>query len=148
MSMNLQTPFTTNHSHKPLPALPNEISNNDKLNDKKSVLIIPQDSNDLPLDSVSLGHIRKLLKQSLYNCAIEYNPWESIILGIVLDIAEILPKVIDKCGETINNNNEKNDEFNNYKVKFIINLKKIEGGKPNDTTFIYNHFEGTNLFKY
>src|SRR5436190_6377587 len=89
-------------SHKPLPALPTENSSLDEstksLSPSTSTSSPPiaplQDSSDLPLDSVSLGHIRKMLRQSLNNSFIENDPWESVILGIILDVSETVPKAI------------------------------------------------------
>ncbi|KAF0465669.1 1-phosphatidylinositol-3-phosphate 5-kinase [Gigaspora margarita] len=93
-------------SHKPLPALPTEKEGSQEFTNKSKLISnnlppVPQ-SNDLMLDSGSLGHIRKLLRQTLNNCNLANDPWES----------------------------------------------KDDGGKPTDSQFIFNHFEGIPLFKH
>ncbi|CAG8604045.1 8057_t:CDS:10 [Dentiscutata erythropus] len=151
-------------SHKPLPALPTEkeesqeIMNHSKLN-STNLPPLPQ-SNDLMLDSSSLGHIRKLLRQTLNNCNLANDPWESIILGIILDISGIVIKVIDglQSSPTASDNpatentgleSSSESEYNRKSLeKFVINIKKDDNGKPTDSQFIFNYFEGTPLFKH
>ncbi|CAG8678914.1 4824_t:CDS:10 [Cetraspora pellucida] len=151
-------------SHKPLPALPTENGDSQEII-KKSKLTsanlppLPQ-SNDLMLDSSSLGHIRKLLRQILNNCNLAIDPWESVILGIILDISGIVTRVVDGLPtsptSSVNPANEKSvlgsnsgSEFNHNSLeKFVINIKKDDSGKPTDSRFIFNHFEGIPLFKH
>ncbi|CAG8467606.1 2144_t:CDS:10 [Racocetra fulgida] len=161
MSTHLK-PFAP--SHKPLPALPTE--NGDSQEIKKKAKLnsanlppIPQ-SNDLLLDSRSLGHIRKLLRQTLNNCNLSIDPWESVILGIILDISGIVTRVVDGLPQSptssVNPATEKtvlglnSGSDYNYKPleKFVINIKKDDSGKPTDSRFIFNHYEGTPLFKH
>ncbi|CAG8474143.1 3472_t:CDS:10 [Diversispora eburnea] len=116
-------------SHKPLPALPTENSSNEINNNIKILLSyvppLPRGTNDLALDNSSLSHIRKILRQCLSICVVDSDPWESIILGIILDIAETVPKAIKAIYEkhedyVASNNeelNEKNDELNEKSEK-------------------------------
>lgn len=90
------------------------------------------------------------------------DPWESVLLGIILDIAETVPKpieapeLLEKWNHPILVNggefNEKSDlsekvPVHKPSVKFTINIKKEDVGKPSDSHFVYNHFDGTPLFK-
>ncbi|CAI2172898.1 14794_t:CDS:10 [Funneliformis geosporum] len=130
-----------NPSRKPLPALPTERSISDLKSTKSipSTLFTPiQGSSDVSLDSISLGHLRNILKQSLHNCALDTNPWETIILGIILDIAETVPKAIEAIYQ--------HEIKKHGESKFVITLKK-DGGKPMDSHFVYNYFDGEHLFK-
>ncbi|RIB16873.1 hypothetical protein C2G38_2038203 [Gigaspora rosea] len=154
-------------SHKPLPALPTEKEGSQEFTNKSKLISnnlppVPQ-SNDLMLDSGSLGHIRKLLRQTLNNCNLANDPWESIILGIILDISGIVIKFIDGLPSNSNINSDNSitektglnlnsisgSNFNHKSLaKFVINIKKDDGGKPTDSQFIFNHFEGIPLFKH
>ncbi|CAG8567202.1 27595_t:CDS:10 [Gigaspora margarita] len=154
-------------SHKPLPALPTEKEGSQEFTNKSKLISnnlppVPQ-SNDLMLDSGSLGHIRKLLRQTLNNCNLANDPWESVILGIILDISGIVIKFIDALPSisSINSDNSVTEKsglnlnsvsgsyFNHKSLeKFVINIKKDDGGKPTDSQFIFNHFEGIPLFKH
>src|SRR6266498_1423874 len=179
---------TKNPSYKPLPALPTENSNSGVKFTKSlssstssptssptsSLITVPiQGSSDLPLDSISLGHLRKILKQSLNNCALNIDPWESVILGIILDVAETIPKAIEALygheitkhraivsEKKINENHDEKDDHNNDNTseknqnliknesRFVITLKKDDRGKPTDSHFVYNYFDGEYLFKH
>ncbi|CAG8744795.1 10614_t:CDS:2, partial [Racocetra persica] len=167
ISLNIRLNLMSTHlkpltpSHKPLPALPTE--NGDSQEIKKKAKLnsanlppLPQ-SNDLMLDSRSLGHLRKLLRQTLNNCNLAIDPWESVILGIVLDISGIVTRVVDGLPQSPTSSaTEKTvlelnsgSEYNHKPFeKFIINIKKDDSGKPTDSRFIFNHFEGTPLFKH
>uniref|UniRef100_U9TKH2 Uncharacterized protein n=1 Tax=Rhizophagus irregularis (strain DAOM 181602 / DAOM 197198 / MUCL 43194) TaxID=747089 RepID=U9TKH2_RHIID len=51
---------------------------------------------DLQLDNISIGHICKILQQSLYNCSVNPDPWESIISRISFDVSDTVLKAIEK----------------------------------------------------
>ncbi|CAG8515932.1 7915_t:CDS:2 [Funneliformis mosseae] len=137
-----------NPSRKPLPALPTGRS----ISNLKSTISLPstsftpiQGSSDVSLDSISLGHLRNILKQSLHNCALDTNPWETVIWGIILDIAETVPKAIEAIYQHEMKKQKIQNKFKD-ESKFVITLKK-DGGKPTDSHFVYNYFDGELLFK-
>jgi hypothetical protein len=169
----MSTAKQINPSYKPLPALPIGA-----ISTISTISISNSGTSDLKLDSISIGHIRKLLQQSLYNCSVNPDPWESVILGIIFDVSDTVPKAVEALyqseltkNEFISSQkkiNEKNDDKKKDKKddkdviepvsdnqekfkdesKFVIKLKKEEGGRIVDSHFVHNYFDGEDLFKY
>ncbi|RUS34161.1 hypothetical protein BC938DRAFT_482212 [Jimgerdemannia flammicorona] len=85
--------FRSVHSFtKPLPALPS----NDPSHPLPSLPVIPRLlTDDLPLDTRSLAHLRALLRQALDNSLLDHDPWERVIITIVIDVADQIPSVIE-----------------------------------------------------
>ncbi|KAF2815224.1 uncharacterized protein BDZ99DRAFT_567104 [Mytilinidion resinicola] len=75
------------------------------------------------LNQASLHHVRKLLKQMLYDSGIpNLARWEKALMPILL-----------QCTDDVNPDVQHNDDID---IRHYIKLKKIPGGRPGDTSYV------------
>ena len=76
------------------------------------------------LNQASLQHVRKLLQQLLNDADVPRAPsWQTALLPILL-----------KATDTVNLDVPEGDDID---IRHYVKLKKIPGGKPSDTSYIY-----------
>ncbi|KAF2643250.1 hypothetical protein P280DRAFT_247533 [Massarina eburnea CBS 473.64] len=77
----------------------------------------------MELNTASLEHVRRLLKQMLQDAGIKHIPsWERALVPILL-----------QCTDDVNPDLHRGDDID---IRNYIKLKKIPGGRPRDTSYI------------
>ncbi len=77
----------------------------------------------IELNSASLRHVRKLLRQLLQDANIPHvNSWEKALIPILL-----------QCTDDVNPDVRSGDDMD---IRHYVKLKKIPGGRPGDTSYV------------